>query len=114
MLSESVCSPKGASPSTAASAEHGAPQVGEGDRPDGVTHDDHVDDGTVVDAGDGQSGSKRSTWGAPTSMGPDLLVATADVAVGLFVAIPVVVVAGGVAVGLRLRGRGPKEPRAGR
>jgi fused signal recognition particle receptor len=42
-------------------------------------------------------------------MGPDLLVATSDVAVGLFVAIPVVVVAGGVAVGLRLRGRGPKE-----
>ena len=42
-------------------------------------------------------------------MGPDLLVATSDVVVGLFVAIPVVVVAGGVAVGLRLRGRGAEE-----
>ncbi len=41
-------------------------------------------------------------------MSPDVL-ATSDVAVGLFVAIPVVLVAGGLVVGLRLRGRGVKE-----
>ncbi len=41
-------------------------------------------------------------------MHPDLLVATSDAVVGLFVAIPVVLVAGGVVVGLRLRGRGGK------
>jgi fused signal recognition particle receptor len=38
------------------------------------------------------------------------MVAGSDVVVGLAVAIPVVIVAGGVAVGLRLRGRGGKSP----
>ena len=42
-------------------------------------------------------------------MGPDLLVATSDVVIGLVVAMPVLLVAGGVAVGLRLRGRGTKD-----
>ena len=42
-------------------------------------------------------------------MVPDLLASTPDAVVGLFVAVPIVVVAGGVAVGLRLRGRGKKE-----
>ena len=37
------------------------------------------------------------------------LASSSDVVVGLAIAIPVVVVAGGVAVGLRLRGRGVKE-----
>ena len=37
------------------------------------------------------------------------LASSSDVVIGLAVAIPVVVVAGGVAVGLRLRGRGVKE-----
>ena len=58
-----------------------------------------------------RSGARR---GHRPVMGPDLLVATSDVAVGLFVAIPVVVVAGGVAVGLRLRGRGRQRACAGR
>jgi fused signal recognition particle receptor len=38
------------------------------------------------------------------------VVASSDVVIGLAVAIPVVIVAGGVAVGLRLRGRGGKSP----
>ncbi len=42
-------------------------------------------------------------------MGPELLASTPDAVVGLFVAVPIVVVAGGVAVGLRLRGRGKKD-----
>jgi fused signal recognition particle receptor len=38
------------------------------------------------------------------------VVASSDVVIGLAVAIPVAIVAGGVAVGLRLRGRGGKSP----
>ncbi|HEY4948676.1 MAG TPA: signal recognition particle-docking protein FtsY [Acidimicrobiales bacterium] len=37
-----------------------------------------------------------------------LVAATSDVVIGLAIAVPVAVVAGGVAVGMRLRGRGPK------
>jgi fused signal recognition particle receptor len=40
---------------------------------------------------------------------PTTVFATSDVVVGLVVAIPVIVVAAGVAVGLRLRGGGPKS-----
>ena len=40
---------------------------------------------------------------------PGGLPATSDALVGLVVAIPVLVVAGGVAVGLRVRGRGTRE-----
>jgi fused signal recognition particle receptor len=43
-------------------------------------------------------------------IGPDVVVATADAVIAVIVAVPVLLVAGGVAVGLRLRGRGGKAP----
>jgi fused signal recognition particle receptor len=41
-------------------------------------------------------------------IGTDVIASASDVVIGLFIAVPVLIVAGGVAVGMRLRGRGAK------
>jgi len=53
-------------------------------------------------------GQRRAGGGRRALIDAQLVAATSDVVIGLAIAIPVAMVAGGVAVGMRLRGRGTK------